>query len=184
MKNKKIMYIAAGIVVLGILAYFVFNQLSKGDVTIEEKTVPKGGGGEDFQEVIIEIDEVRKEPIEMEFPSSMDEFDVQAAIHGMSHQKVQAKDKWGFLPLTQDRVTRLIEVVEENKSSYENSELYIRILTRWSNNDFSQADKDHNAIWELQGGNVGRATGILSAEEERKFIKEHFTVQVKEVTPE
>lgn len=184
MKTKKIMYIAVGIVVLGLSVYFIFNQLSKGNVTIEEKTVPKNGGGEDFQEVVIEIDEERKEPIEMEFPSLMDEFDVQAAIHGMSHQKFQAEDKWGFLPLTQDRVTRLIEVVEENKLSYESAETFLRILTRWSNNDFSQADKDHNAIWNLQDGTVGRATGLLSAQEERDYIKKHFKVQVKEVTPE
>lgn len=185
MKNKKIMYIALGIVVICLSAYFFFNQMNKGSVTIEEKTaVPKSGGGEDFQEVVIEIDEVRKEPIEIEFPSSMDEFEVQDGIHGMSHQKVQAEDKWGFLPLTQARVTRLIEVIEENESSYEHAETYLRILNRWSSNDFSQADKDHNAIWELQGGNVGQATGILNAKEERAFIKKHFKVQVKEVTPE
>ena len=102
----------------------------------------------------------------------------------MSHQEVQAEDEWGFLPLTQDRVTRLIEVVEENKSSYDSAETFLRILTRWSTNDFSQADKDHNAIWSLQEGNVGRATGILSAKEERKFIKKYFKVQINEVTPE
>ena len=85
MKHKKLLYIALGIVVLGLSVYLIFNQLSKDNVTIEEKTAdPKDGGGEDFQ-TVIEIDEVRKEPIEKEFPSSMDEFDVQDAIHGMSH---------------------------------------------------------------------------------------------------
>jgi len=85
----------------------------------------------------------------------------------------------GLLSLTRDRVARLIEVVEENKTNYENAETFLRILTRWSNNDFSQAYEDHNAIREIQGGNLGRATGILSAKGEREFIKKHFAVQVK-----
>ena len=56
--------------------------------------------------------------IEEEFPSSMEEYGVQDAIHGMCHQKVRAEDQWGFIPLTQDRVKRLIDVVEENENNY------------------------------------------------------------------
>ena len=174
MKYKKTMLITSAILVLGISAYLIFTLGNKGSVTIEEKpTDPKAG----VDIPVIEIDEERTVSIEEEFPSSTPEYTVQHAIHGMSHQKVHAEDKWGFLPLTQVRVERLIMVVEENKDEYDESKLYLEILNRWANNDFSRADKDHNAIWTLQQGTVGRASGLLSIEEERAFIKKHFKIK-------
>jgi hypothetical protein len=186
MKNKKTIIIASGIILFGLIAYFVFNQLSKSNVTIQEKNVvPKVvEGGSESKEAgaeipVIEIDEVRKMSIEEEMPFSMEEYTVQDLIHGMSHQKIRADDKWGFLPMTQERVSRLIVVVEANNLKYDDSDLYLKILNRWLNNDFSRVDLDHNAIWELQGGNVGRATGILTVEEEKAFIKKNFNTQIK-----
>ncbi|MBO0601455.1 hypothetical protein I2483_07260 [Sporosarcina sp. E16_3] len=174
MKFKKTILITTGIVALGLSAYLVFNQWNKGSVTIEEKPgVPKAG----VVIPVIEIDEKRTIPVEEEFLLSMEEYGVQDAIHGMSHQKVRADDKWGFIPLTQDRVQRLIEVVEANDNNYISAPVYLDILNRWANNDFSRADKDHNAIWDLQEGNVGKASGLLSIEEERTFIKKHFKIE-------
>lgn len=92
----------------------------------------------------------------------------------MSHQKIEADEKWGFLPLTTERVTRLIDVIETNKNEYTNSSLYLRILNRWLENDFSQIDRDHNEIWSLQGGTIGKATGILSYEEELEYIEKYY----------
>jgi hypothetical protein len=104
----------------------------------------------------------------------MSESGVQYAIHHMSHQKVVADKKWGAIPLTAERVKRLLEVVQNKRSVYKNGRVYEEILIRWSNNDFSKADEDHNVIWKLQNGDVGRATGLLSSEEEQKFIEKHF----------
>ena len=153
----------------------------KDTVTIKER--PQITNHEAPAIPVIEIEENRKEPIEIEFISLMEEYQVRSAIHAMSHQKVRAADKWVFLPMTPERVERLIEVVELNKDKYEHDVLYLQILNRWKNNDFSQADKDHNAIWKLQGGNVGRATGVLTFEkEEKEFIKKHYNIEVKDVT--
>ncbi|MBO0587167.1 DUF6241 domain-containing protein [Sporosarcina sp. E16_8] len=172
MKYKKTLLIALGIVALCLSAYLIFNQWNKESVTIEEKpAVPKAG----VVIPVIEIDEKRKIPVEEEFPTSMEEYGIQEAIHGMSHQKVSAEDKWGFIPMTQDRVARLIEVVEANK--YVSAPVYLDILNRWASNDFTRADKDHNAIWDLQEGNIGKASGLLSIEEERAFIKKHFKIE-------
>ena len=93
-------------------------------------------------------------------------------IHGMSHQKVQAEDKWGFYLITDERVNWLLDAVKHNEPYLKHSEEYIDILTRWSNGDFSQVDKDHNFIWKLQGGTKEseKATGILSEEEEKEYI--------------
>lgn len=171
---KKVLLIIGGsIVIIGFISFYVFNTLTKDTVTIKETTLEnKPDGGK-----IIEILEKEAIPVEQEFPDSINESAVRQAIHGMSHQKVEAEDKWGFMPLTAERVHRLIKVVGINEVGYKSAGLYLDILNRWSNNDFSQVDNDHNAIWELQNGNIGEATGILSVEEEREFIEEHFNVE-------
>ncbi|OZM58351.1 hypothetical protein CIB95_01920 [Lottiidibacillus patelloidae] len=99
---------------------------------------------------------------------------MQNYIHWLSHQKVKADMKWGELQITTERIERLIEVVEANNYNYKYEEMYLEILNAWKNNDFSQADKEHNFIWELQGGTLGEATGLLTEEEEQAFIKLHF----------
>ncbi|MDX1771457.1 MAG: DUF6241 domain-containing protein, partial [Planococcaceae bacterium] len=47
----------------------------------------------------------------------------------------------------------------------------------WEEDDFSRVDEDHNIIWSLQNGTVGRATGILTYEEELRFISKYFNVK-------
>lgn len=108
------------------------------------------------------------------FPFDMSEVEVQYAIHHMSHQKVKADKKWGHLQITPERIERLIEVVQANEQEYDHSSLYINILNRWKENDFSSAVSDHNKLWELQGGNIGEAKRLLSANEERKYIEKYF----------
>ena len=56
------------------------------------------------------------------------------------YQKIKADKKWGFLPLTQDRVKRLIEIIEMNKSNYDDANIYLDILKRWEKKDFSRVD--------------------------------------------
>lgn len=136
-----------------------------------------GASGKASDSPIQQIMEGAEQPVEQEFPDTMTEYNVQEAIHAMSHQKVKADDKWLSILMTPERIDRLIEIVENKQDRFQkNSELYLEILTKWSNDDFSQVDQDHNAIWKLQKGTIGRATGILSAEEEQKFIKKKFDV--------
>jgi hypothetical protein len=120
-----------------------------------------------FQESITTIEE--------DFEFDMSESAVQNAIHHMSHQKVEADKKWGVLPLSEERVDRLLEVVQHNRNEYKHGSLYEEILLKWQNKNFTAVDDDHNAIWELQDGSIGRATGILSPKEEQAFIKENFS---------
>ncbi|WP_326977095.1 DUF6241 domain-containing protein [Bhargavaea cecembensis] len=59
------------------------------------------------------------------------------------------------------------------------------IIAKWERGDFSEADKDHNYIWDLQDGTLGKARGLLGKEEELKFIGEWFLNEEKtEVTNE
>jgi hypothetical protein len=118
-------------------------------------------------------------PVEDEFPFDMTESDVLGAIHALSHQKVQAEVKWSFMLITTERIERLIEVVEAN--NYDHSDGYLDILYRWNEGDFSQAHHDHNFVWKLQGGTVGKATGLLSPEEEQAYIQEQMPVAEPEI---
>lgn len=95
----------------------------------------------------------------------------QEYIHGMSHQKVKADEKWGFYQINDERIQWLLKGLDKNK--LEHADLYREILTRWAKGDFSKAVEDHNAIWRLQGGNIGRATGLLSPEEEKAYVESH-----------
>ncbi len=170
---KKIFIITvSSLAVIGAIVFFTYQSITSKDTVAVKETISKETGKE-----VIEIKEEKAEPVEKEFPDDMTEYAVQDAIHGMSHQKVRAEDKWGFIPLTAERVNRLIAVVEKNKDKYEKSTLYLGILNRWKNNDFSQADLEHNAIWDLQHGTIGKATGILTPEEEKAFIEEHFDIE-------
>ena len=92
-------------------------------------------------------------------------------IHQMSHQKVEADEKWGFYLITEERINWLLSGLDEVDLGDSDSEaIYKAILKRWGDGNFSQVDQDHNTIWRLQGGTIGKATGVLSQEEEEEFI--------------
>ncbi len=94
----------------------------------------------------------------------------------MSHAKVLATEKWSHLEPTQERIDRLLDVVERNQNILDHSDLYIRILERWQASNFSNAVTDHNSIWDLQGETIGEATRLLTKEEEAEYIKKHFNL--------
>jgi hypothetical protein len=95
-------------------------------------------------------------------------------IHGMSHQKVQATDKWYNVQLTEASVQALSDQVDAHKDELAYYDTYREILDKWLAGNFKTADDDHNTVWELQGGNIGKATGTLSKAEEAEFVKEQF----------
>ncbi|MBM7605411.1 hypothetical protein JOC75_003434 [Metabacillus crassostreae] len=103
--------------------------------------------------------------------STLSEEDILNYMHGMSHQKVIAEEKWLHYEMTSERIQYLINEIESG--DYENEEKYLSILNKWKEGDFSEADKDHNIIWRLQGGTVGEATGVMSAEQEESYLEKY-----------
>jgi len=169
---QRVMIIIA-VMVLCIFSYYQTTgslPLQKDTVTV---SVQKSADGQS----VIKMDDPNSQEIEKEFPMNMKEDEVMDAIHKMSHQKVESSKKWGAIPLTPGRVNQLLKVVQKNEENYVNSSVYLDILERWSKGDFSSVDKDHNKIWNLQGGTVGKAVGILSAEDEKKYIEANFKVK-------
>jgi len=93
-------------------------------------------------------------------------------IHKMTHQKIVASDKWGAIEMTKERIDELYELVD--KSDFEHRGELKTILDRWKAGDFSRVDEDHNTVWRIQGGSIGRAQGIMSKEQEDIFIENNF----------
>jgi Family of unknown function (DUF6241) len=94
---------------------------------------------------------------------------IQQYIHAMSHQKVEAEEKWSFFEITDERIAYLLGQLEIN--NYKSEHTYKEILTSWKEGDFSGAVSDHNKIWRMRKGNIGVATGLLSTKEEKKYIE-------------
>lgn len=93
-------------------------------------------------------------------------------IHKMTHQKIVANDKWGAIEMTKERIDELYELVD--KSDFEYRGELKTILDRWKTDDFSRVDEDHNTVWRIQGGSLGRAQGIMTKEQEEVFIENNF----------
>jgi hypothetical protein len=102
------------------------------------------------------------------------DIDVQETIHKMSHQKIIASMKRGSIQITQKRLENLSKAIDQNKDHLESYDIYREILDRWIKGDFSQADQDHNAIWEMMDGEIGKATGVASKEQEKEYIQNTF----------
>lgn len=170
-KIQRTVIIIACIGFFGILIYIKIKSdlplFMKEDVTISE-TITNDG------KQVIMLEDIDEAAAKKLFPVSMTEAEVGIAIHHMSHQKVKADDKWGYMPLSMNRVVRLIDVIEANKDKYKNDGIYLGILSRWQKHNFSSVHYDHNAVWQIQGGTIGKATGVLMAHEEMEYIEEYY----------
>lgn len=177
MSKLKVLAILSIVFFLG-LYYVVFiasQNVNVPESKEEDKPISVSAPLEDTEEAPpVEISESDREKTAAEFPDTTSEGRVQIAIHHMSHSKVHANRKWGHLEPTPARIERLLEVVEINRDSYERDDLYYRILNRWKDGDFSNAVEDHNAIWNLQNGTVGKATRLLTEREQQRYARKHF----------
>ncbi len=170
MSFKKTVFIGVPVALLlmagvGIGAFKIVNGAMAGDNTNYIADVPVHE--KSLNDVKVQKADIKEIPDEDQF---------QATIHAMSHQKVEADRKWGAERITQKKIDRMLAVLKkaEEVDAFEHSDLYENILIPWSEGDFSNAVEAHNAIWNLQGGSIGKATGLLSDKEEENFIKKHF----------
>jgi hypothetical protein len=164
--------------IFGVVGYIIYkdikatetNSTSESSSSSEIENMRESSGGSITDAEMQSFKEQGLNPFGQ--PTSIEgltDSDYQEYIHGMSHQKVKAEEKWGFYQINEERIRWLLEGLDSNDVKH--GDLYREILEKWANGDFSSADDDHNAIWQLQGGTVGEATGVLSAEEEKAYIE-------------
>ncbi|MBM6618749.1 DUF6241 domain-containing protein [Bacillus suaedaesalsae] len=168
--------IGVGAVMIVFIAGFtfwktVFPNHAVTDITQETQEIGISTE-EEHEEVEVTLPPEELTELESEWALDMGEIAMQNSIHAMSHQKVKAEDKWSHMPLTPERVNRLIEIVES--SDYEFSKMYLEILYRWKEDDFTKAVEDHNLIWHLQKGSVGKAYALMTPKEEKEYIEQYY----------
>jgi hypothetical protein len=93
-------------------------------------------------------------------------------MHEMTHQKVKASEKWGAIEMDQKNIDTVLSILKS--SDFTDKDQMLEIAEKWKKGDFSNIVEDHNYFWQLQGGNVGKAYGMLSKKEEEAFIQKNF----------
>ena len=60
----------------------------------------------------------------------------------------------------------------------------LEILSDWKNGDLDRAVEQHNALWEVQGGDTGKTNRLLPAEEEESYIIRYYqSISTKYYSP-
>jgi hypothetical protein len=82
-------------------------------------------------------------------------------IHWMANTLIIADAIWGRLFITNGRVNGLIiEVMASSQFTANEKDRLLQILWGWRDRDFSQGVRDHNFVWTMLDGTVGRAYGL------------------------
>src|SRR5699024_1138686 len=158
------------------------------DTTLQSNETNNDNAGQDGKEIsgTVTEEEMKAFAAEGKNPfgedvalDALNDSDFQEYIHGMSHQTFRAEEKWYLYENNSTRIAWILEGLSE-ATDLEHEQTYEDILKKWKKGDFSSVDEDHNAVWDLLGGTVGKATGILSEEEEKAFIEEHNEKKQKE----
>jgi hypothetical protein len=63
---------------------------------------------------------------------------------------------WGVKEMNQDNINTALYMAENSRQSEEKESL-IEIARNWGKSDFSSIVDDHNFVWDMLGGTVGRA---------------------------
>ncbi|MYL62168.1 hypothetical protein GLW07_02240 [Bacillus hwajinpoensis] len=97
-------------------------------------------------------------------------------LHGMTHQKVYAEEKWTLVEMTDARIDDMLTILDqvEGTGEYEHYDLYEQALTKWKHGNYENAVYVHNELWSLKNGSIGKASRLLSADEEQAFVEEHY----------
>lgn len=114
--------------------------------------------------------EATKKPVHV----GMSEAQVQIYLHQMTHQKIVADKKRGAVEMTAKNIANMLTIVKKNHDSYEHSDFYEKTLAAWEKGDFSNVASIHNTIWNWHNGTVGRATGLMTQEQEEAYVSKHF----------
>ncbi|WP_394119824.1 DUF6241 domain-containing protein [Planococcus donghaensis] len=167
--KKTIIYLMAAFIALGIIALGAFKVLDKQGDAESSKSAQVS------DEKALEESTQKMEGLEFaqSVPNDASENALWAMMHKMTHQKVVASEKWGLIRMNEESIGKAEEILLS--SDFNSKENLLEIIERWKNGQFDQVDDEHNFIWGMQGGSIGRATGILSEQQEKEFIENNFT---------
>ncbi|TKD70778.1 DUF6241 domain-containing protein [Pseudalkalibacillus hwajinpoensis] len=175
MPSTKTLLLSISIIVilsLG-LGYWLISDLNA--KLVEEKGETKQSGEQPEEEIDPDryVDDGANSTADDTIPS---ESHFMTTLHGMTHQKVYADEKWTLVEMTDKRIEDMLAILDKVKGEgeYEHYDFYYKALTKWKKGDFQNAVEIHNEIWSMENGNVGRASRLLTANEEQAFVDEHY----------
>ncbi|MCY9139792.1 DUF6241 domain-containing protein [Peribacillus frigoritolerans] len=155
------------------------NQNSKNYEAKQEDTAPvletTEVEYEATEEDDAEVESIKNEKILYELglgPASKRE-DVMKTMHAMTHQKVVSEEKWYNYEMNSENINAVYDFINDSETIDYKSEL-LRIVGKWKEGNFDNIVEVHNYLWGEQNGNVGKATGVLTPEEEAQFVKLNF----------
>ncbi|WP_147536129.1 DUF6241 domain-containing protein [Bacillus marasmi] len=168
---KKYVIIALSVIGIALISAYLYN--GKWGTDSSSKPVATQAEQDKAKQELDKSFETATPTGEMRDYAGMSELELLDEIHGMTHQKVMADQKWGSSEITKDKVEMIYEVVKSKKAS-EIRSMLIDILEPWVKGDFSNAVEDHNRIWNYKDGNIGEATRLLTPIEEQEYIDKTF----------
>lgn len=174
------------IVVIGGIVFVSFPHIENARTNLVEESAKhqsKNSGSADSSESVESIEpEPEEEPKEVRkfahavrddsIPYKPGEESFIQDVHEMTHQKVEAKDKWGALEAKEENINALLAILDE--TDFAEEEYFRNVLTTWKAGDFSSAVEIHNKIWNDQDGYNGMAERLLTPEEEQEFVEINF----------
>ncbi|MEC1525137.1 DUF6241 domain-containing protein [Neobacillus niacini] len=172
MKKLKVWGPLVGIlaIIVGVYFYLIEDNGMKINVMKNDPVAAK--------EAQTKIDKSFETPVSskvMEEYETMSEGKLIQEVHNMTHQKVEADKKWGSSEITADKVQKLYDVIRNNNfKNGSTKQMLLEILEPWLEKDFSNAVSAHNRIWSSQNGNIGKATRLLTPQEELEYIEDKF----------
>jgi hypothetical protein len=168
-------FILIGLGILGIAYLGVYIYLDKWGPGSETKLVVSQQEQDEVKAELAQSFETSTPPGEMPKYEAMTETELLDEVHGMTHQKVEADQKWGSSEITRDKVEKMYDEVNRKKFKEEEIRtILLDILKPWTKGDFSHAVENHNTIWNYLNGNVGEAKRLLTPVEEQEYIAKNF----------
>ena len=153
LKNKAIItiIIIELLVIIAVSSFFYYKERSSGNINAKSNISEIEKINEEIsKEENNEIKEDEYYPVEK----------IYDILHRMSNTKIIAEDNqiWGRISMDPEYIISLKRLIE--KVDYEDKDYMLEVLTRWENNDFSNAVEEHNYFWKKLGGTIGKATSV------------------------
>jgi len=79
-------------------------------------------------------------------------------MHEMANTLILAEDNkiWGTVTITKETVSELLNMLDKSKP-FEEKDTFIATAKKWQKGDFANIVYDHNMVWKILEGTVGRA---------------------------
>jgi uncharacterized protein YxeA len=170
---KKIWVILLVVLVGGIYgAYKIIDNANEYEKKQDKSEIQENTSASKEQSVKNQTSKIGGVQFDIGINGDSTEGEIIDVMHKMTHQKVKASEKWGAIPMTDETINEVLNIV--TSSDYPHKEDLLSILDKWKNGQFKNVDSDHNYFWNYQGGTIGKAKGTLTSKEEEEFIKNNF----------